>query len=150
LASETEELAGAAGRLALAAAERTELARRASSLRERLRAGRFYIAVLGEFKRGKSTLVNALLGTELLPTGALPLTAVATELSHGTTGATIVYLDGHSEEVPLDELANWVTEAKNPGNERKVARAEVRGARRAAASGRRARRYPGYRLSPRP
>ncbi len=126
MGTELEELAGAAGGLAVAATRRPELAVRASRLEDRLRAGRFYIAVLGEFKRGKSTLVNALLGTELLPTGVLPLTAVATEVSYGTAGAKIVYLDGHSEELAPNELANYVTEAKNPGNERKVARAEVR------------------------
>ena len=39
--------------------------------------------MIGEFNRGKSTLVNALLGEEVLPTGVLPLTAVATELAFG-------------------------------------------------------------------
>jgi GTP-binding protein EngB required for normal cell division len=126
MGTELEELADAAGRLAIAAKSRPELSERAGRLGERLRAGHFYIAVLGEFKRGKSTLVNALLGTDLLPTGVLPLTAVATEVSYGSPGATIVSLDGHHEEVELDRLSDYVTEAKNPSNERQVARAEVR------------------------
>lgn len=126
MSTELEELADAAGRLAIAAKSRPELSERAGRLGERLRAGRFYIAVLGEFKRGKSTLVNALLGTELLPTGVLPLTAVATEVSYGAPGSTIVFLDGHHEELPPERLADYVTEAKNPSNERQVARAEVR------------------------
>ena len=50
--------------------------------------------MVGEFKRGKSTLVNALLGTEVLPTGVLPLTAVTTEVVHGEQGATVTRLDG--------------------------------------------------------
>ena len=37
-------------------------------LRDRLLEGRFHLAVLGQFKRGKSTLLNALLGEEILPT----------------------------------------------------------------------------------
>lgn len=125
MSTDIEALAEAAGRLAAAATSRPELARRAGRLEQRLRAGRFYIAVLGEFKRGKSTLINALLGSELLPTGVLPLTSVPTEVSYGTTAATVFFLDGRAEEVPVDQLDEFVTEAKNPGNERKVARAEV-------------------------
>lgn len=53
--------------------------------------------MLGEFKRGKSTLVNALLAGDVLPTGVLPLTAVATEISFGERRAVVVPLDGPSE-----------------------------------------------------
>lgn len=38
-----------------------------ASLLERLREGRFHLAVLGQFKRGKSTLLNALVGEPILP-----------------------------------------------------------------------------------
>src|SRR5258708_36560341 len=48
------------------------------SLRDRLSARRLPVLVAGEAKRGKSTLVNALLGRPVLPTGVLPLTAPAT------------------------------------------------------------------------
>ena len=47
-------------------------------LRQRLVEQRLQIAVLGQFKRGKSTFLNALLGQPILPTGVLPLTAVRT------------------------------------------------------------------------
>ena len=43
------------------------LSRRFSELSTRFSEGRFHLAVLGQFKRGKSTFVNALLGEELLP-----------------------------------------------------------------------------------
>ena len=42
-----------------------------SSLQEltrKLSANRFYLVVLGQFKRGKTTFINSLLGAELLPT----------------------------------------------------------------------------------
>ena len=39
-----------------------ELAREAAAVAERLREGRFYVACVGQYKRGKSTLVNALVG----------------------------------------------------------------------------------------
>jgi nucleoside 2-deoxyribosyltransferase len=82
--------------------------------------------VLGEFKRGKSTLINALLGEELMPSGVLPVTAVTTELGYGEPGATVVYLDGATEELGPGDLAEYVTEARNPANERRVARVEAR------------------------
>ncbi len=124
--TELEQLAEAARSLAVAAAHGDELATRAERPQDRLGRGRFNVSVLGEFKRGKSTLVNAPLGLELMPTGVLPLTAVATEVAYGPPGATDVHLDGVSEEVDLAHLADYVTEAGNPGNGRQVSRAEVR------------------------
>ena len=47
-----------------------------SPARHRLAAGRFQLAVLGQFKRGKSTLLNALLGVDALATGVVPVTAI--------------------------------------------------------------------------
>jgi small GTP-binding protein len=82
--------------------------------------------VLGEFKRGKSTFINALLAADLLPTGVLPLTAVATEVAYGVQGATVLHLDGARHEIPLGEIADYVTEARNPQNELQVDRVEVR------------------------
>ena len=100
--------------------------RRAERVGKRLVEGRFHVMVVGEFKRGKSTLVNALLGVEVLPTGVLPLTAVMTEVVHGQEGATVADLDGTRVDVGLDDVARFVTEAGNPGNERGVERVEVR------------------------
>jgi hypothetical protein len=39
--------------------------------------------VLSEFKRGKSSLANTIVGAEVLPTGVLPLTSVVTRLRYG-------------------------------------------------------------------
>lgn len=41
------------------------------------------VVVAGEAKRGKSTLVNALLGREVVPSGVVPLTAVTTTIRYG-------------------------------------------------------------------
>ena len=57
--------------------------KRLRELRERLTEERFHLAVLGQFKRGKSTLINALIGEPLLPTSVLPLTSIPTFLSAG-------------------------------------------------------------------
>lgn len=104
------------------------------ALRDRLAEGRFHLAVVGQFKRGKSTLVNALLGVPLIPTGVVPLTAVPTQLSYGPSlELTIRFADRHPERriVPRDvaegaeRLADYVTETRNPNNIRGVAQVEV-------------------------
>lgn len=115
-----------AGLLAGAAGDRPE-AGRASELARRVAAGRFRISVVGEFKRGKSTLVNALVGEDVVPTGVLPLTAVSTELSYGEPAATVEYLDGTSEAVAPPSIAEYVSEARNPENVKGVARVLLSG-----------------------
>ena len=47
---------------------------------EQFSSRRYRVAVIGEFKRGKSSLVNTLLGTEILPTDILPTTAVVNRI----------------------------------------------------------------------
>jgi hypothetical protein len=46
------------------------------TLQSRLETGRFHLALLGQFKRRKSTLLNAFLGDAILPTGVMPLTTI--------------------------------------------------------------------------
>ena len=76
----------------------------------------------GEAKRGKSTLINALLGRDVLPSGVTPLTAVATTVRYASEPrAEVVFLDGHEEKQPLTALPNLVTERGNPRNRRRIA-----------------------------
>jgi GTP-binding protein EngB required for normal cell division len=112
-------------------------AERALRLAERSEAQRFHIAVLGEFKRGKSTLVNALIGRPLLPSGVVPVTTVVTEVHFGDDreGALVVFEDGSSREVAVEEIARFVSERDNPANELGVRRVEVRVGRRLGAPG---------------
>jgi GTP-binding protein EngB required for normal cell division len=84
------------------------------------------VAVVGEFKRGKSSLVNALLDRQVLPVGVLPLTAAPTVLERGEPGCEVAFTDGHTERHPLEDLASFVTEAHNPGNRLGVVRVTVR------------------------
>lgn len=126
MAAELDDLLESAVELSGIADGRREGAA-AGRLAERLRAGRFQISVVGEFKRGKSTLVNALVGETAVPTGVLPLTAVATELAFGEPSATIEHLDGSMEETGQDGIADYVAEQLNPKNVKQVARVVVRG-----------------------
>jgi GTP-binding protein EngB required for normal cell division len=93
-----------------------------AALLERLDAARLRVLVAGEAKRGKSTLVNALLGREVLPSGVTPLTAVTTTVRYGDDErAEARFLDGHDEKHPLAALRDLVTERGNPGNRRRIA-----------------------------
>ncbi len=72
-----------------------------TALLGRLDAARLRVLVVGEAKRGKSTLVNALLGREVLPSGVTPLTAVTTTVRYGDDErAEVRFLDGHDEKYP--------------------------------------------------
>jgi signal recognition particle receptor subunit beta len=80
------------------------------------------LAVAGEFKRGKSTLINALIGADVLPVGALPLTAVGTHARFGESVKISVDLrDGRRLDIDPATIADYATERGNPGNERRVA-----------------------------
>lgn len=121
-------LSGAARRLESLAAERQHqaIAFAAAELAQRLEQNRFHLVVVGQFKRGKTTFLNALLGRPVLPVGVLPLTSVVTVLRHGTRAHGVVHFqDGRKEDVALDRLAEFVTEKGNPRNVRQVARVEV-------------------------
>lgn len=99
---------------------------RIAALRDRLDAVRLRVLVTGEAKRGKSTLINALLGRAVLPTGVTPLTAVATTVRYGDDHRVEVrFSDGHEEKQPVSALPDLVTERGNPGNRRHIAAVTV-------------------------
>jgi GTP-binding protein EngB required for normal cell division len=84
------------------------------------------VAVLGQFKSGKSSLLNAVLGEPVFPVGVVPVTAVITRAVAGDAGPIrVTHLDGTVEEVAQDRLAEFVTEKENPGNRRRVAVVDV-------------------------
>jgi GTP-binding protein EngB required for normal cell division len=96
------------------------------SLQKKLASNQLHLAVLGQMKRGKSSLINALLGSDILPTGVLPVTAVITEIKYGPAPeATIVYSNGLRERVDVSRLAAFITECGNPGNRKRVASVEL-------------------------
>jgi hypothetical protein len=98
----------------------------AAALAERLAAGRFFVACVGQFKRGKSTLLNALVGEPVLPTGVVPVTAVLTVLRHGPCRAARIRLrDGTWREIEPGEIGAYATETENPENRKGIEAVEV-------------------------
>ncbi|MFN2637208.1 MAG: dynamin family protein [Gemmatimonadaceae bacterium] len=102
------------------------IAEEARTLDTRIAEGRFYLACVGQFKRGKSTLLDALLGDPILPIGVLPVTAVPTVVRHGPErSARILIRGGEWRQIDIDTLASYVSEEENPLNEKEVAAVEV-------------------------
>ncbi|MGB9145245.1 MAG: dynamin family protein [Acidobacteriaceae bacterium] len=102
------------------------VAEEARELAARVAEGRFYVACIGQFKRGKSTLLNALVGHEVVPTGFIPVTAVPTVVRFGDQlRARVRMRDGSWQDVDLPDLKEYVTEERNPGNQKGVDGAEV-------------------------
>ncbi len=70
----------------------------------------YRVAVIGEFKRGKSSLVNALLGMEILPTDILPTTAVINRVIYSLDQKIVIYFkNGETKESTIDSLADYAT-----------------------------------------
>jgi GTP-binding protein EngB required for normal cell division len=84
------------------------------------------VAVLGQFKRGKSTLLNALIGRAVLPSGLLPVTSVPVSIRAGPEEVRVVGQTGETRAVPLDRIPEFVTEERNPGNRLGVREVELR------------------------
>jgi GTP-binding protein EngB required for normal cell division len=85
------------------------------------------VVVLGRFKSGKSSLLNALFGRDVLPIDVLPVTAVVTRVEGGSKdGATVFNENGDANMIDLADLPLYVTERENPNNAKLVARVDVR------------------------
>lgn len=89
---------------------------------------RLRVLVAGEAKRGKSTLINTLIGKEVLPVGVVPVTAVATTVRWDPEDAdhlVVTQQDGRRWRGELSQLAGLVSEKQNSGNARGVATVDV-------------------------
>jgi GTPase Era involved in 16S rRNA processing len=101
-------------------------AERVKEQQEKIRSQSFNLVVLGQFKRGKSTFINALLGAPILPTAVVPLTSVVTILSYGESPKAVVrFLSGGEKVIDIGEIASYITEKENPKNEKGVKEVEV-------------------------
>lgn len=113
---------------------RDDLAARVVAARQRLEDPAFRVLVVGEFKQGKSSLVNALLDTDVCPVDDDIATSAPTAVVYSDQPrARVLYAprDGgaddqqEQEDVPLERVREFVTEATNPENERRVQWLEV-------------------------
>lgn len=114
---------------AAAQCARPDLAARVDVALRRAARPSTVVCVVGEFKQGKSSLVNALLGGRACPVDDDLATSVVTVVHHHDEPRVVVRRrEGEqaiAEEVAPSELAALVTEAGNPGNERRLERVDV-------------------------
>ena len=79
------------------------------------------VAILGQFKSGKSSFLNSLIGKPILPVGVIPVTTTITRLQYGKRERAIVrHFDGRQSEVDIGAIGEFTSEAKNPANQRNV------------------------------
>jgi GTP-binding protein EngB required for normal cell division len=98
-----------------------------SMLLDRMESAAFEVGVFGRVSSGKSSLLNYILQTDVLPVGVTPVTAIPTRISHGPVAeAGIEFAEAQPQIIPLSELPEFATEQKNPGNKKHVTRIFVK------------------------
>jgi hypothetical protein len=100
---------------------------RLHDLTVRLAEDRFQLVVVGQFKRGKTSLMNAIVGRPLLPTGSIPVTSAVTSLRYGSNIRAVIRRagQGFDQEIPIGALPEFITERGNPGNRKQVLSADI-------------------------
>ena len=84
------------------------------------------VAVLGQFKAGKSSFLNNLIGQNVLPVGAIPVTTAITRVQYGIREKALIrHFNGAITEIPLAEIVQFTSEAENPGNSKNVAIVDI-------------------------
>jgi len=79
------------------------------------------VAILGQFKSGKSSFLNSLIGKTVLPVGVIPVTTTITRLQYGKRERAVVrHFDGRHTEVDIGTIEEFTSEAKNPANQENV------------------------------
>lgn len=126
--------------------DRADLRKRLDQTLRRLKDPSIRVIVVGEFKQGKSKLINALLNAPVCPVDDDIATSVPTIVRHGEPASASVLLPRAGaepgEEAELDrqpiniaDLAAYVSERGNPGNAKKLVAAEVFLPRKVLAGG---------------
>lgn len=102
-------------------------AERVHSLMVRLGEDRFQLVVVGQFKRGKSSLMNAIIGRAILPTGTIPVTSAITSLRYGSSLRAVIKRadQAFDQQIPIATLPDFITERGNPDNQKHVLSAAI-------------------------
>lgn len=79
-------------------------------IRTKLAEHRFAVGVMGEFKRGKSTVINSLLEKEIMPSDILPCSATMNRVTYDMHPHVVLHMrDGSTKDISVDRLASYVT-----------------------------------------
>ena len=113
---------------------RADLAERASVAAARVRRPATVVCVVGEFKQGKSSLINALLAQSICPVDDDLATSAITLVRWGEQPVAVVRRSAESgkagdppttETIPIEQVGDWVSEIGNPGNHKRVERVDI-------------------------
>ncbi len=97
-----------------------------SSIKDRIKNSTLSLAVLGQFKRGKTSFINALIGESILPTAVIPVTSIITILKyHPEKLIKVSFLNKEEKIITFNEIEDYVTEKGNPDNKKGVNIVEV-------------------------
>jgi ribosome biogenesis GTPase A len=95
-------------------------------LETKLREHALNVVVIGQFKRGKTSFLNALIGKPVLPVAVVPLTSVVTVLRHGDDPrASVHFRNGEMRHIAMEEIGDFATETGNPHNRKGVGWVEI-------------------------
>lgn len=87
------------------------------------------VCVVGEFKQGKSSLINAVIGSDVCPVDDDLATSAVTVVEHGDRLSALVEQRGEDGPttfaIELDAVPEWVTEWNNPDNTKNVDRVRL-------------------------
>jgi hypothetical protein len=116
--------------------ERPDLRKRLEQTRQRLLDPSVRVIIVGEFKQGKSQLINALINAPVCPVDDDIATSVPTVVRYGSPPSAVILVpkdgDGSADEatlerkqITLEELPSYVSERGNPNNNRRLMAAEI-------------------------
>lgn len=90
--------------------------RQCKLLVDKLSNSNMTISVIGQFKRGKSTLSNCILGKNYMPVGIIPITSAVTKVVYGRQSAEVCFENGEVRPVEIDDLSAYISEQENAQN----------------------------------
>jgi len=98
-----------------------------AAILDRIEDKSFEIAVFGRVSSGKSSLLNGILGADILPVGVTPITAVPTRIKYAAAPSLSVWFAERSpQSFEVARLGDFATEQQNPGNKKHVTRIVLR------------------------
>lgn len=86
------------------------------ALKKKMENNNLTVSIIGQFKRGKSTLGNAILEDAVLPVGIIPITSAVTKILYGDRRAEVIFNNGSVEPIEFERLSEFISEQENQNN----------------------------------
>lgn len=94
-----------------------------AAILDRMEDKSFEIAVFGRVSSGKSSLLNGILGADVLPVGVTPITAVPTRIKYAAVpSVSVSFAERSPQKLEVSRLSEFASEQQNPANRKHVTR----------------------------